>query len=419
MGFRFIHAADVHLDSPLRGLSAYENAPTEQLRNASREALEELVRRAIDDQVSFVVFAGDLYDGDWRDYNTGIFFAGQMGRLAKAGIRAFLLHGNHDAESEMTKNLVLPDNVSVFSARSPQVYKIDDLKVALHGQSFAKKAVDDNLAATYTPAVAGHYNIGVLHTALQGYAAHAPYAPCTLDELRARGYDYWALGHVHEYQCWQGASTIVFPGNLQGRHARETGRKGAVSVSVDDSGHSTVERLYLDVVRWELLNVDVSQCADLEEVARRTGQGLAALLLAEDVPRAVRVVLQGKTPLHGFLFGNSNTVRAQVLAQAAAVGSERLWVEKVKVSTSPMDIPQSVGESAEAISELKSICDEASADPDFMAQLQQELQPFLNKVAADVREDVPLLQLAREKRLADLVQQVAPGLLAQLSSKVV
>lgn len=173
MGFRFIHTADIHLDSPLRGLSAYDNAPAERLRNASRDAFKELVSKAIDEQVSFVVIAGDLYDGDWRDYNTGIFFVGQMGRLAKAGIRVYLLHGNHDAESEMTKKLTLPSNVTVFSSRSAQVHKIDEFKVALHGQSFASRAVIENLATSYKPKLTGHYNIGVLHTALEGYTAHA------------------------------------------------------------------------------------------------------------------------------------------------------------------------------------------------------------------------------------------------------
>lgn len=418
MGFRFLHAADIHLDSPLRGLGAYENAPAEQLRKASREALKELVNRAIEDKVSFVVFAGDLYDGDWRDYNTGIFFAAQMGRLAKASIRAYVLHGNHDAESEMTKKLGLPDNVVVFSSRSPQVHKIDELNVALHGQSFPNRSVDDNLAASYKPKVAGHYNIGVLHTALQGYAAHANYAPCTVDELHARGYDYWALGHVHEYQRWDGSSTIVFPGNLQGRHVRETGRKGAVSVTVDDSGHSVVDRLYLDVLRWEVLKVDVSACADIEDIARKVGQGLTGLLEADDVPRAVRVMLEGKTRLHGALFGNAASIRAQVLAQAAAIDEEQLWIEKVKVATTPVDAPQSSGESREALAELQAIFAEASSDPDFLEDLQHQLHPFLNKVSDELKEDVPLLQLARQKRFADIVQEVAPGLLAQLGSKV-
>lgn len=418
MGFRFIHAADIHLDSPLRGLSAYENAPAEQLRNASREALKGLVTKALDDRVSFVVFSGDLYDGDWRDYNTGIFFAGQMGRLAKSGIRAFVLHGNHDAESEMTKKLALPENVVIFSSRSAQVHKIDELKVALHGQSFANRAVEDNLAASYKPKVNGYYNVGVLHTALQGYAAHANYSPCTVEELHAKNYDYWALGHVHEYEKWDGPSTIVFPGNLQGRHVREPGRKGAVSVTVDDSGRSVVERLYLDVLRWEVLKVDVCQCATLDDVARKVGQGLTGLLEADDVPRAVRVVLEGKTRLHGALFGNAVGFRAEVLAQAAAIDAEQLWVEKVKVATTPVEAPQSTGESGEAFAELQAIFAEASTDAEFLEELQQQLQPFLNKVSDELKEDVPLLELTRRKRFSDIVQEVAPSLLAQLSSKV-
>ncbi len=419
MGFRFIHAADIHLDSPLRGLSAYENAPVEQLRNATREALKELVSKAIEDKVSFVVFAGDLYDGDWRDYRTGIFFSAQMGRLAKAGIRAFILYGNHDAESEMTKKLALPDNVVTFSSRSAQVHKIEDLKVALHGQSFANRATEENLAANYKPKVNGHYNIGVLHTALEGYAAHPNYAPCTVDELHAKGYDYWALGHVHEFQRWDGPSTIVFPGNLQGRHVRETGRKGAVSVTVDDSGHSVVDRLYIDTLRWEVLTVDVSQCATFEDAARKVGHGLTRLLEADDVPRAVRVVLEGKTRLHGALFGNAAGVRAQVLAQAAAIDAERLWVEKVKVATSPLEAPRSSGESHEALAELKVIFSEATQDAAFLEELQEQLRPFLNKVSDDLREDVHFLELARQKHFADIVQEVAPALLAQLRSKAV
>jgi len=416
VGFKFIHAADIHLDSPLRGLSAYENAPAERLRNASRDALRELVSKAIDEQVTFMIIAGDLYDGDWKDYNTGIFFVGQMGRLAKAGIRVYLLHGNHDAESEMTKKLSLPDNVTVFSSRSVQVHKVEGHKVALHGQSFASKAVTSNLAADYKARVDGHYNIGVLHTALEGYAAHPNYAPCTVAELHAQGYDYWALGHVHEYQQWNGASTIVFPGNLQGRHVRETGRKGAVCVTVDDSGNSAVDRLYMDVLRWEVVKVDVSECGDLDDVARKVNRSLTGLLEADNVPRAVRVVLEGKTRLHGVLTGSAAMVRAQVLAQAAAVDEDQLWVEKVKVATSPVEAAAS-GESREALSELQEIFAEASSDPQFLEQLHQQLQPFLNKVSDDLVEDVPLLELARQKRLAEMVQAVAPGLLAQLGSK--
>jgi DNA repair protein SbcD/Mre11 len=170
---KFIHTADIHLDSPLHGLCAYPDAPAAQLRNASREAFSELVNRAIEEAVDFLVIAGDLYDGTWRDFNTGLFFSKEMGNLKRAGIPVYLLFGNHDAESEMTKRLDLPDNVHCFSTQKAQVFKIDHLRVALHGQSFKVKETKENLAASYLAPVPGFYNIGVLHTALEGYKAHA------------------------------------------------------------------------------------------------------------------------------------------------------------------------------------------------------------------------------------------------------
>ena len=131
---KFIHTADIHLDSPLRGLASYLNAPVEMLRTATRDAFTNLINEAIDEQVDFMVIAGDLYDGNWKDYNTGHFFVREMGRLNKAGIPVYLLYGNHDAESEMTKRLTLPPNVHLFDSRKPVTHRIDALRVALHGR---------------------------------------------------------------------------------------------------------------------------------------------------------------------------------------------------------------------------------------------------------------------------------------------
>ncbi|RQR63272.1 DNA repair exonuclease [Burkholderia sp. Bp9002] len=412
---KFIHAADIHLDSPLHGLSAYPDAPAAQLRNASRDALRQLVDRAIEEEVAFLVIAGDLYDGDWKDHNTGIFFGQQMGRLRKAGIRAFVLWGNHDAESEMTKKLTLPDNVTVFSHRKPEVHLLREFNVALHGQSFKDKAVVDNLAIGYPAPVAGHYNIGVLHTALEGNTAHANYAPCTLAELHAKGYDYWALGHVHEFQQWSGPSTVVFPGNLQGRHIRETGRRGAVLVTVEN-GHTQVERLFLDVLRWEAVSVDASDCVSIADLSRKIGQSLEALLAVDGhVPRAVRVTVTGQTPAHGLFFGRAPQLRAEVLNQIGIIGNERLWLEKVKLATSAMHEPHGEREQLEALDDLKQILADAAHDPEFLALLERDLRPFVGKVRSDVKEDSPLLELARSGELAGLVQQVGPALLARLS----
>ena len=178
--FRFIHAADIHLDSPLSGLTQYDESEAQEILTASRGAMENLIQLAIDEQVSFVVIAGDLYDGDWRDYQTGLFFVEQMSRLSQAGIPAYILHGNHDAESKITRSLTMPDNVFTFPAKAPASFAVDGHQVTLHGRSFPKPDVTDNLVPDYPTPVAGHFNIGVLHTALEGGTVHANYAPVTM-----------------------------------------------------------------------------------------------------------------------------------------------------------------------------------------------------------------------------------------------
>ena len=204
--FRFLHAADLHLDSPLRGLEA--DAPAERIRDATRQALVKLVDLAVEQKVAFVLLAGDLYDGDWKDWRTGQFLVQQLARLTREGIRVIAISGNHDAEQVLTKTLPLPD--TLIRSNKPDTIRLDTLEVAIHGQSFAKRAVTDNLALAYPAPIAGWFNIGLLHTAC-GSTAHENYAPCTPSDLVSRGYDYWALGHVHERRVVQRDPWIVFP----------------------------------------------------------------------------------------------------------------------------------------------------------------------------------------------------------------
>ncbi|RYF81432.1 MAG: DNA repair exonuclease [Comamonadaceae bacterium] len=415
---RFIHTADIHLDSPLRGLSAYQDAPAEQLRGATREAFSQLVTLAIDERVDFMVIAGDLYDGDWPDFNTGLFFCAEMGRLHRAGILAYVLFGNHDAESHMTRALRLPDNVHRFSASKCEVHTIEPLRVALHGRSFKVRDTTENLAQGYGAPLRGYFNIGVLHTALQGgIGDHANYAPCTLDELHAKGYDYWALGHVHEYRLWTGASIVCFPGNLQGRSIRETGRRGAVMVTVEGEGPPQVERLFIDVLRWEHVAVDVSACASLNAVSLAAGRHLQGLLQADaQVPRAVRVTLQGTSPVHGELFQREQELRAQVLAEIAAIGPDRLWLEKVKLATQPVEAHVDGLLGADALAELQALLAEARDDEGLMKELREDFQQMLAK-APELLAEVPALQQARDGDLGPVIDRVVPGLLARLAMK--
>lgn len=413
---KFIHAADIHLDSPLVGLANYPDAPAERLRTATRDAFTNLISEALREAVDFVVIAGDLYDGNWKDFNTGIFFAREMGRLQKAGIPAYVLFGNHDAENEMTKRLVLPDNVHVFEPRKATTHRIPALKVALHGRSFREAATVENLALTYPEPVPGWLNIGVLHTALEGNSAHANYAPCSIAQLEAKGYDYWALGHVHEHRILRGKSSIVFPGNLQGRSIRETGARGAVLVSVDGQEIKAIERLLVDVLRWHALDVDVTQAKNLDEAVRLIRASLEQLVAtsAAAIPLAVRVTVCGKTAAHGEMFGLESQIRLQVLAEAATIGGDRLWIEKVKLDTTAEISATSIAARSDALADLQILFAEAENDSSFLATLQTALQPLTAKMPSQLFETVAELDAIRKGQLQELVRATAPSLLAHL-----
>jgi DNA repair protein SbcD/Mre11 len=417
--FRFLHAADIHLDSPLRGLTGQEGSAAERIRSATREAFELLVGRAIAERVAFVVIAGDLYDGDWRDYRTGLFFAAQMGRLNASGIPVFLLHGNHDAQSQITRKLELPDNVRVFSARAPETFRLEDIDVALHGQSFSQREIRDNLVPGYPGPVAGVFNIGVLHTGLGGMGGHENYAPCALAELVAKGYAYWALGHVHQFQILHRQPHVVFPGNLQGRHIRETGAKGAALVSVENGEVSEVAMIPSDVVRWSLVPVAVDAAASLPEVLERIRAGLEEGVAGQAEGRllACRVVLQGRAPMHGQLVGAEEYLLAEARAIALGLGADQAWVERVKVVTEPEMDARTLAARTDALGELHRMLGEAGGDPDLLAQLGEDPGQMLLRLPHEVRTDAEADSVLKAALEGDQ-QALVAGVLPYLSSRL-
>src|SRR5262245_40516490 len=236
------------------------------MRGATRRALVNLVDLCLNEGAAFVLLAGDLYDGNWKDYSTGLCFAAQMSRLREAGIQVYLVRGNHDAQSQITRSLRLPENVRELRVKKPETVVDERLGIAVHGQGFATKAVTDDLASRYPDRVEGFFNVGLLHTCATGREGHESYAPASLETMRSKGYDYWALGHVHTREVLPEAPWIVFPGNLRGRHARETGPKGATLVRVERGRVETAEHRPLDVVRWSADRVDVSDAASPTDV---------------------------------------------------------------------------------------------------------------------------------------------------------
>lgn len=405
----FVHAADIHLDRSLPAL--LEGRVSHPFALAPRLAFTRLIDHVIETEAAFLILAGDVYDGAWKDVSTGLFFHQQVGRLRSRGVPVFLLHGNHDAQSAMPKTLVTPDNVRLFSTRSPESFVFEPLHVHLHGQSFAQADTRENLASAYPRPVPDCINIGVLHTALAGNPPHSPYAPCTVEQLRGHGYDYWALGHVHQYKVLGIAPHIIFPGNLQALHIRESGARGAVSVPIYDGRLGPPEFVPLDVLRFHSLELNVP--AAIQTPAALMGEVRKAIELACDAAEgrhiAIRVVLRMDALVHPMLCRSKSALQDE-LAGLFAQFEDEITLEDTEFHLRPPPTATAPGGVQDAIASLDAYFAQAARDPAFLEALRDNLQGVLSKrKPSDATEPTLLEQLANDElgsAIADAVGQL-------------
>ncbi|RNA69362.1 metallophosphoesterase family protein [Alteribacter keqinensis] len=419
MDYSFIHAADIHLDSPLRGLEKYDGAPVDRIRNATREALKNLVDLSIKEKVSFIVISGDLYDGDWKDYNTGLFFASQMSRLQKENIPVYVIRGNHDAQSLITKELALPENVIEFPVDKPSTVTIEHLNTAIHGRGFSTRAVTDNLAASYPESKDGYFNIGLLHTSATGREGHENYAPCQLNDLLKKQYDYWALGHIHQRELLHAQEPVVlFPGNIQGRHIRETGDKGCTLVHVKNNQVQEMEHRSLDVVRWCLCSADVSGTESFDDVIEIVRTNLQEIQ-DEHNGRflAVRVVLTGTTNVHQEMIVNREHVMNNIRSVALDTGFGDVWVEKVKIDTKRIVDIEELKQQHSPISSILGYLDHIAEDQEALKELLNELNDIQKVLPQELKTGKDGLDFATTELITDRLDDIEDLILHHLTKR--
>jgi len=418
---KFVHAADIHLDSPLLALSRQDARQVERMRRATRDAFTRMIDLCIEQEAALLVLAGDLYDHDCPNMQIAVFLRGELRRLERKGIRAVIIKGNHDADNRITSALALPANTRMLGDRKPETVTFDDLpvRIAVHGQSFRPGPIADNLAASYPAALRGYYNIGLLHTSLAGTADHDAYAPCTLEEMTTRGYDYWALGHIHKRAILARDPYVIFPGNLQGRHARETGPKGCFLVEIDDAGRTVAAEFKpLDVVRWHQAEVDLTGRSGEAELVEGIRSALTqAHRDGDSRPGAVRVVLTGRTLLHQHIARAPHRLRQTVLELADEIAGDDMWIEKVLNGTTPP------GERADAMAneethDLIRIMREIAADAAQVGPLlAKELEPLRIRLPGELK-DIDGLGLLKNPALCrDALDRLEPQLAARLAGE--
>lgn len=381
--FRFIHAADIHLDSPLDHLRSLDSATALQVAAASRRSVEKIVATALGQDVAAVVIAGDLFDGPVRDTTSALWIDSQFRKLSQAGIDVVLIRGNHDALSNASRCVRWSNGVYQLGAEKATSHLNDRYGLAIHGQSFGARAVYENIAATYPDALPGYFNLGLLHTSLSGSVGHDTYAPTTIDVLEGRGYDYWALGHIHQrsIQSLSDRTWIGFSGNTQGRHVRESGAKGCQLVHVRDRRIERVDFVPTDTLRWFELPVDVSaldMLADLGELVCGACEGLEAENTG--CPLAVRIRFTGASKLHAQLAGTLARERISEAIAAKLRDLGPLWLESVKVETTAPRTACPRPDLELPLGTLREIAADIRSEPNLQKQLLKSLEELGRKV---------------------------------------
>lgn len=385
---KFIHAADIHLDSPLANLKRIDEATALRLQQATRNSLEKVIEHAYEHDVAAIVIAGDLFDGPVKDASAGLWVESLFKEVVRSGKEIFLIRGNHDSLSNACRVSDWPEGVRQFGSDKSETFVSESAGLAFHGQSFGARAEVNDLAANYPAAKMGMFNVGLLHTSLSSPGTHDTYAPTSLQTLENAGYDYWALGHIHvrSEKSLSDKCFIGYSGNTQGRHIREPGPKGCNLVTLKDGKIEDVKFLATDSIRWEEVLLDITELEHLRDIEDLlAGRATELIDRAEGRPMAVRIRLVGSTTLHGEL------TRAAAVDHLSDTLGRRLreigdiWIETIKVASEPF-LQQSVTDVLQPIKYLSRVADHCRSDKHSREELQEVLEELLKKARRDLME---------------------------------
>lgn len=420
MAYRFVHTADIHLDSPLKSLALRNQELAELIGGATRQAFVNTITLCLEEQVDALLLVGDLYDGAQTSMKTARFLAGQLAKLHEAGISVFIVRGNHDALSKITQELVLPDSVKVFGGRAEAVSvprAKSEVPVVIHGLSFARPQAPESLVPKYKPYIEGAINIGMLHTSLAGAVGHDPYAPCSVADLQATGFRYWALGHIHKRSITEGDCTIVMPGNPQGRDINEAGFKSVSLVTIADDKSIYVEERQVSIAQFERLSLDVTDIDDWRDVAGALTKTLKTARKGVTANHLVaRLQITGTTPLAWRIRRDLDLLKTEADERASVIGN--CWIEKVEVLCQPASVAAGVGN--DPIMELHRLITSTVGQSDsFRHEAVGIAQDLITQLPQECRDFLGADEAAFHKALAELISEGAEEVIARLQDNAV
>lgn len=380
--FKFVHTADLHLDSPFLGISRLNESVADELREATFRTFERILDICIDQSVDFLLIAGDVYNSRDRSLRAQLRFRDGLRRLDDAGISAFVVHGNHDPLDSWAATLEWPERVHIFGGKKVERVVVEDSGNAfaqIYGISYPTREIRRNLAREFPRVDDGPFAIGLLHCSVGDATGHEPYAPCTVEDLVNAGMDYWALGHVHNRTivCLEDP-VIAYPGNPQGCNVGEQKERGCYLVRVNEEGHSTLDFVPVDTIRWFWETLRIEQAGNEDELIHAVESLCGAMRgQAGNRPALCRITLTGRSPMHrkltqpGFVDDLASAIR-----ESEGDRDPPVWLERIEVDTRPVVDIEARRSGQDFLSDLLALISEYRGDPTLMDSLRSELAPL-------------------------------------------
>lgn len=398
--FSFIHASDLHLDSPFSTLGSDNPNLAGSLRSATFEAFEKIIELCIENRVDFLLIAGDVYDGADRSLRAQIKFRDGLKKLNDVEIHSFVVHGNHDPLDKWATNLEWPSRVHLFGENVETIgaYRDSRLLASIQGISYPTRDERRNLARLFKRTSAA-FHIGLLHANVGSDTGHEPYAPCSLDDLMKPEMDYWALGHVHKRKILsEDIPVILYPGNSQGRNVRETGEKGCYLVRVNETREIETAFHAIDAIRWVISEIPINDLhseQDLLNTLVKTCQEISQTQSGR--PSIVRIFFTGNGPLYRYL-REPNTLSdlCETGNDIGASYSPWVWIDRIGLQAGPEFDLTALIRREDFIGDLLRYSSEVAEDSQFNERMKKEISILFENPRARRFLDLPDTQKLRE-----------------------
>lgn len=387
--FRFIHCADLHLGSRFKGLDSVNPEMAARLRQSVFDSFGRIVDKALNERVDALVISGDLYDDRNELPSTRAWLCRQLSRLS---IPVFICRGNHDVQTTWDESIPYPDNVHEFPMEPEKVDINDDVEII--GVSYRERNETRNLA-TQMQGTDGKFTIACLHCDIDSVSEGHPYAQCTLSDLRGRGVDYWALGHIHKRTVVSEQPYIVYPGNIQGRSFKAPGAKGAYLVTVTSGRVTGLDFFSTQGYIWKDILIDITD-RDFNDIISELRTMLSRTTIS-------RITFTGSGKLNAMLRKAGDDVRKTI---EESTGST---VSTIRVRTSPEIDLEARAEGKDMAAAI------IRAGRDMESMSREEIIDIIchNKVAARYR---PEFESMSDKKLKGIVTDAMRDVLTRMEA---